>query len=57
MNIVFCSNKSLLHDPDTTLSKKHIKNIAGKGENAGNQRHFLHFTQCFQPDLRQKSPF
>ena len=24
-----------------------VKNIVGKGENAGNQ-HFLHFPQCFQ---------
>ena len=27
--------------------KKMVKNIVGKGENAGYQ-HFLHFPQCFQ---------
>ena len=31
-----------------TLQKRPIENIAGKGENAGNQ-HFLLFLQCFLP--------
>ena len=31
----------------TTLDKKALENIVGKGENAGNQ-HFLHFLQGFQ---------
>ena len=39
---------SLPHNPkeETTVKKKPFENIAGKGENAGNQ-HFLLFTQCF----------
>ena len=36
--------------------KKTFENIVGKGENAGNQ-HFLLFSHCFQPYLRQKSSF
>ena len=32
----------------TTLSKNPFQNIAGKGENAGDQ-HFLFFRNCFQP--------
>ena len=31
----------------TTLREKPLENIAGKGENVGNQ-HFLLFPQCFQ---------
>ena len=38
----------------TTLSKKPLENIVGKGENAGYQ-HFLLFPQCFEPYQRQKS--
>ena len=33
----------------TTMKKKPIENIEGKGENAGNQ-HFLLFPQCFLND-------
>ena len=33
----------------TTLGRKPLENIVGKGENAGNQ-HFLLFPQCFLPD-------
>ena len=32
----------------TTLKKKALENIVGKGVNAGNQ-HFLLFPQCFLP--------
>ena len=35
----------------TTLYKKPLENIVGKGENAGNQ-HFLLFPQCFLPYQR-----
>ena len=38
----------------TTLKKKLVENIVGKGENAGCQ-HFLLFPQCFQPYQKQKS--
>ena len=38
---------SLPHNPDfDDPKKKALKNIVGKGENAGNQ-HFLFFPQCF----------
>ena len=40
----------------TTLKKKPLENIVGKGENAGNQ-HFLLFTQCFLLFLKQISIF
>ena len=37
------SLNSFPHNPDlTTLNKKEVQNIVGKGENADNQ-HFLHF--------------
>ena len=36
----------------TTLQKRPIENILGKGENAGNQ-HFLLFQQCFLPAPEQ----
>ena len=38
----------------TTLYKKPFENIVGKGENTGN-KHFLLFTQCFLPFLKQIS--
>ena len=41
--LLFTAQSRLL----TTLYKKPVENIAGKGENAGNQ-HFLLFPQCFQ---------
>ena len=40
----------------TTLEEKCFENIAGKGENAGNQ-HFLLFPQCIQPFPNQVSIF
>ena len=40
----------------TTLRKKPFENIAGKGENAGNQ-HFLLFLQCFLHISKQISIF
>ena len=40
----------------TTLEKKPFENIAGEGENAGNQ-HFLLFPQCFLPFPKQISIF
>ena len=40
----------------TTLKHKAFENIAGKGENAGNQ-HFLLFLQCFIPVPNQISIF
>ena len=39
-----------------TLGKKPFENIAGKGENAGNQ-HFLHFPHSFLPFQKQISIF
>ena len=39
-----------------TLGMKTSENIAGKGENAGNQ-HFLLFPQCFLPFPKQISIF
>ena len=38
------------------LEKEAFENIAGKGENAGNQ-HFLLFPQCFLPFPKQSSIF
>ena len=48
-----CSNLKELADDKINVTEKlkflleSIENIAGKGENAGNQ-HFLLFPQCFQ---------
>ena len=47
----------LPHNPDlTTLGKKPLENIVGKGEKAGNQ-HFLLFPQCFLPFPKQNVIF
>ena len=40
----------------TTLGKKPVENIVGKGENAGKQ-HFLLFPQCFLPNQLHESSF
>ena len=40
----------------TALEKEYFENIAGKGENAGNQ-HFLLFPQCFLPIPERNSVF
>ena len=47
-NLSFSVIISLLHHPNiiTSLKKKALENIVGKGENAGNQ-HFLLFPHCF----------
>ena len=47
---------TLYHTIPTFNDKRPFENIAGKGENAGNQR-FLLFPQCFQHYQRQKSSF
>ena len=48
---------TLPHNPDFYDPKiKPFENLAGKGENAGNQ-HFLLFPQCFLPFPKQISFF
>ena len=49
---------SLLHNPNflQPSRKRPLDNILGKGENAGNQ-HFLLFSKCFLPFLKQNSNF
>ena len=50
LNYLFTTQSRLL----TTLRKKPLENIVGKGENAGIQ-HFHISPQCFLPHHRQKS--
>ena len=47
---------SLPNDPDflTTLKKKAVENVVGKGEKAGSQ-HFLLFPKCFLPIPKRSS--